>query len=89
MGFYRNAYPAGSGRSLDRYEKRGNAKEENEKEKSTGLKTRHYTEPGVFHGADQDGTAEERLIQSMVWLPEKGNSCGRAQRCLRTGFHQM
>ncbi len=78
-----------SGRSLDRYEKRGNAKEESEKEKSAGLKTRHYRELGVFQGADQDGTAEERLIQSMVWLPEKGNSCGRAQRFLRTGFHQM
>jgi len=34
---------------------------------SSGEKSRSY---GAFQGAAQDGAVAERLIQSMVWLPE-------------------
>ncbi len=48
-------------------------------EERTGLKTRHYKKGrdyGDFHGADQEVPEGARLIQSMVWEPEYGNSLG-------------
>src|SRR5437588_1554710 len=49
--------------------------------KRTGLKTRHYGFQEVPEAA--------RLIQSIVWEPEYGNSWGRVERRFRTGFHQI
>ncbi len=55
-------------------------------EKRTGLKTRHYKER---RGGFQEVPEVARLIQSIVWEPEYGNSWGEVESRFRTGFHQI
>jgi hypothetical protein len=44
---------------------------------------------GVFQGADQEVGVAAHFIQEMVSEPESEKASGRAQRFLRTGFHQI